>query len=205
MILYYIGPGKKGTGDWCFSDRFISFREIMNLYMNNEHFKGKIIYLVSDCSYSGNWVRGLGIIDEQGVGPCGHLAKEKGILVKVFTSCLCDEIPAELSFSILTVQNDKNTGQVSYKIDIRSDKIYNGQHPSGIDFTRVRCKNKINQPCTMAPGSIWERWSTQRRTMSAGGKEKGRPAWYYLLLVDDEETIRMYKEETTGENAGKNS
>ncbi len=32
VILYYIGPGKKGTGDWCFSDGFISFRDIMQLY-----------------------------------------------------------------------------------------------------------------------------------------------------------------------------
>ena len=91
--------GKKGTGDWCFSDGFISFREIMELYMSNQHFKGKVLTIISDCSYSGSWVKeGMAFMDEQGVGPCGHVAKEKGILVKVFASCLANEIPAELAF-----------------------------------------------------------------------------------------------------------
>ena len=147
----------------------------------------------------------MAFMDEQGVGPCGHAAKEKGILVKVFTSCLCDEIPAELAFSTHTVDNDKNTGQVSYKINVRSDKIRDGQHPSGIDFTTVRCKNKIDQPCTMAPGSTWERWGIGERVMLVDGLDKGRRGWHYVLLVDDEETIRIFKEKTRGENAGKHS
>ena len=34
VFFHYIGPGKKGTGDCCFNDGFISFREIMDLYTN---------------------------------------------------------------------------------------------------------------------------------------------------------------------------
>ena len=177
----------------------------MNLYMTNPHFRGRVLNIVSDCSYSGSWVReAMAFMDEQGVGPCGHVAKEKGILVKVFASCLCDEIPAELAFSTQCVRNDKNTGDVSYRIRFRSDKIHDGQHPSGEDFTRIQCKNKINQPCTRAPGSTWERWSIGERTMLVQGFDRGRRAWHYLLLVDDEKTIRTYNDKTTGENAGKN-
>ena len=72
----------------------------MDLYMSCNSFQGKVLTIVSDCSYSGSWVReAMAFLDEQGVGPCGHVAKEKGILIKVYTSCLVDEVPAELAFS----------------------------------------------------------------------------------------------------------
>ena len=39
-------------------------------------------------------------LDEQGVGPCGHVAKEKGILItSILLLVLPTEIPAELAFS----------------------------------------------------------------------------------------------------------
>ena len=176
----------------------------MDLYMTNQHFKGKVLTIVIDCSYSGSWVReAMAFMDEQGAGPCGHMAKEKGILVKVYTSCLANEIPAELAYFTHSAKNDKNTGVLSYTIDLRSDKIHDGQHPSGIDFSEVQCKNKIDQPCTMAPGSTWQKWNAQKRIMTVNGTDRGRLAWHYLLLVDDEETIRIFKDRTTGENAGK--
>ncbi len=56
----------------------------------------------------------MAFMDNQDVGPCGHAAKEKGILVKVFASCPANEIPAELAFSTHCAQNDKNIGNVSY-------------------------------------------------------------------------------------------
>ena len=202
-MLCYIGPGKEGTGDWCFSDGFISFNEIMGLYMINQYFRGKVLTIVSDCSYSGSWVReAMAFMDEQGVGPCGHIAREKSILIKVFASCLDDEIPAELAFSTHCAVNDKNDGAVGYRSSLRCSKIYERQQPSVIDFTQVRCREKIDQPCTMEPGSTWEKWSTQERVMTARGFDKGRPAWDYLLLTDNEETIRAYKDKTSGENAG---
>ena len=189
VVLYYIGPGKKRTGDWCFSDGFISFRDIMQLYLQNAHFKGKLLRIISDCSYSGCWVKeAMVFMDDQDVGPCGHTAKEKGILFKVFASCQANEIPAELAFSTHCAQNDKNTGTLSYFIKLR-EKIHDGQHTSALDFTTVQCKSKIDEPCTMAPGSTWQQWSTGARIWKIRSKDKAR---YYILLVDDEETIREF-------------
>ena len=108
-MLHYIGPGESGTGDWVLRDGFISFREITNLY--TRHFRGRVLTIISDCSYSGSWVReAMAFMDEQGVGPCGHVAKEKRILLKVYASCLASEIPAELAFSTHCITNDTNTG-----------------------------------------------------------------------------------------------
>ena len=33
VVLHYIGPGKKNTGDWCFADGFITFKDIKEAYM----------------------------------------------------------------------------------------------------------------------------------------------------------------------------
>ena len=84
-----------GTGDWCFEDGFITFRDIAQLYLRASHnFKGRVLTIVSDCSYSGFWVRDcMEFLDELGVQPCGHKAREKGILIKVCASCKSNEVP----------------------------------------------------------------------------------------------------------------
>ncbi len=187
VILYYAGPGKKGTGDWCFSDGFISFRDIMHLYLQNAYFKGKLLYVISDCSYSGCWVKeAMSFLDEHGVGPCGHTAKEKGILVKVLASCLANEVPAELAFSTRCAKNDKNTGTVLYDFRSRGKEIRDGQHTSGLDFTAVQCKSKIDEPCTRIPGLTWK----GGKIIKVTGEAKGRPVWHYVLV--DEETIKEF-------------
>ena len=161
--------------------------------MSNQHFRGRVLTIASDCSYSGSWVKeSMEFMDEQRVGPCGHSAKEKGILVKVYASCLSNEIPMELAFSTHSAKNDKNLGTMSCTIVSRSNEIHEGQHPSGLDFTCVQCKNKIDEPCTMAPGSTWQRRSTAERLFIVRGKDRGQPAWHYVLLVDDEDTITAF-------------
>ena len=52
------------------------------------HFRGHVLTVVSDCSYSGNWINACcEYLDEQGVKPCGHSVQERGIPLKVYTSC----------------------------------------------------------------------------------------------------------------------
>ncbi len=77
-------------------------------------------------------------------------------------------------------------------IKLRGDKIHDGQHVSGLDFTTVQCRSKIDEQCTMAPGSTWQQWSTAERVMLVRGKDRGQPAWHYVLLVDDENTISEF-------------
>ncbi len=162
----------------------------MELY--TEHFQKRVLTIVSDCSYSGRWVKeAMTFMDTQGVGPCGHEAKEKGILVKVYTSCLANEVPAELAYSTHGATNNKNTGIIYY--DFNRKEIHDDQHTSGLDFTQVRCKNKIDQPCTMAPHSTWQLRNDGSRVYLVRGKDKGCQSWHYVLLVDDEETIQAFK------------
>ena len=172
--------------------------------MSNQHFKGKLLYIISDCSYSGSWVReAMAFMDQQGVGPCGHAAKEKGILIKMFASCQDNEIPAELAFSTHCVQNDKNTGQVSYKLTLCSNEVHDRQHPSGIDFTEIQCNHiEIDQPCTMAPGpeSTWQKWTNAKRVILVTGKDKDGPVWHYVLLADYDDAVRSSREKLRRES-----
>ncbi len=167
----------------------------MELY--TEHFKKRVLTIVSDCSYSGRWVKeAMTFMDTQGVGPCGHQAKEKGILVKVLASCYANEVPAELAFSTHAATNNKNTGIIIYYINRK--EIHDDQHTSGLDFTAVQCNNKIDQPCTMALNSTWQQWNRGKRTYLVRGEDRGRRVWHYLLLVDDEETMKEFHQKMGG-------
>ena len=164
----------------------------MDLY--SQHFRGRVLTIISDCSYSGSWVgEAMAFMDEQGVGPCGHVAKEKGILVKVSTSCLANEIPAELAFSTHGIKNNPNTGIMTFNgPNYRGNEIHDGQHPSKLDFTQVRCKNKIDQPCTMVPGSTWDQWRTAERIFLVTGEDRGRACWHYVKGDDNEDTQKAF-------------
>ena len=78
VALHYIGPGRRATGDWCFYDGYISFRDIADLY--TQHFTGKVLAIVSDYSYSGKWEESCKeFLDEIGVQPYRHSAGKKGM------------------------------------------------------------------------------------------------------------------------------
>ena len=180
------------TGDWCFEDGFITFTEIVELYMN--HFRGRVLSIISDCSYAGQWSRQLqGFLDEQGVQPCGHSARDKGILVKLFASCQSNEVPYRLLYSIRANDNDKNNGSCTIKQI--GFEVADAQHIQHIDSTITRCSNKsIDEPCTLKPGYNWRKWSIKERIFLIRGKDGRHPAWQYVLVVDDQDTVDRFKE-----------
>ena len=132
-------------------------------------------------------------LDEYGVQPCGHSAKEKGILIKVRASSKSHEIPHRLFNSIRNYTNDKNTGVLaSWGNDW---EVAKDQHLSSVDSTALRCGVKsIEDRCVLSPDSTWQRRQQEERVYLVRGKDKGRPAWHYVLLVDDDETIKKFKE-----------
>ena len=70
-LIWYTGHGEKATGNWCFKVGVISFEDLFALYM--DHFRGKVLTLVCDCSYSGSWVEQCAMkLDEIGIPSCGH-------------------------------------------------------------------------------------------------------------------------------------
>lgn len=203
VSIRYFGPGKRNTGDWCFEDGYITFREIAECYQ--QYFKGKQLGITCDCSYSGTWVKAcIEYLDEQGVRPCAHSAKEKQLFISVSASCKHNELPFRHLYSIRANTNDKNTGTLGRKGD--GWEIAEGQHFKFVNVATILCENKsIDDPCLLGPQDTWRKILNQERIYVVRGMDKGRPAWHYVLLVDDDETISKFRELTQGPNAGKHT
>jgi hypothetical protein len=168
VALYYIGAGRRGTGDWCFEDGFITFRDIAQLYLRASHnFKGRVLTINSDCSYSGCWVRDcMEFLDEQGVQPCGHKAREKGMVIKVFASCKSKEIPTEYRYPVDGMHNTKSTGDMSFWT---AKQLLETQSTNDIDSSELNCQSgTINEPCTLPPGLTWRTLEEMKRESSEG-------------------------------------
>ena len=131
-------------------------------------------------------------LDEQGVRPCGHKAREKGMLIKVYASCKSNEIPTEYHYFVSGVFNDKNIGVLGCW---PSKKLLETQTTEGIDSSVLRCNNNtIDDPCTLQPDYTWRKWRELGRLYLVRGKDRGEHAWYYVLVADDEDTIREFHE-----------
>ena len=191
-VIYYTGAGRRNTGDWCFEDGFIAFRDIAQLYLQSKP-RGRVLTIVSDCSYSGRWVRDcMEFLDEQGVQPCGHKAREKGILIKIYASCKSNQIPTEYCHSVSGVNNDKNSGVMIFWTP---KQLLETQTTYYIDSSELQCSSEtITEPCTLKAGYTWRKVEEKKRLRLVHGENRGRPAWYYVLLVDDEEIIDKYEE-----------
>ena len=195
VVLYYHGPGRKGTGDWCFANGFITFQDIADLYM--KYFMGSVLVINTDCSYSGSWVTSCReFLDKQGVQPCGHSARDKGILIRLNASCRADEIPQSLYYCTRVQQNDKNTRALYHKFSKAEDP----QHYTRLSSTHIHCDNKtIEQPCTLPPDLTWQKQlhvakeasdEVRKRVHIVPGTDRGRPAWHYVLLPDNKEETK---------------
>ena len=203
MSIHYIGPGKQRAGDWCFQDGFITFSDIAKIYL--KHSEGKVLTIHSDCSYAGCWIKALAqFLDDNNVRPCGHSAKDRGILLKVSTSCKTNEVAHQLAYSLRGTHTDKNTG--AFSAGPPGKEVGNAQHIQMIDATKIHCKNKeIKAECALSPGVTWLKWRKSKRVFLVRGHDNGRPAWRYLLLVDDDDIIDQFKEQTQGANAGRHT
>ena len=194
VVICYHGPGKLHTGDWCFSDGFVTFREVASLY--TEHYRGCILEIHSDCSHSGHWVTACEeFLDEQGVLPCGHSGKEKGMLLSVTSSCTRVEVPYCLLYAIRAIVNDKNTGTLA-SLD-EGCQLTERQHLRKVTTLQITCENKsIDIPCNLRLDYTWRKKREAERVYLVRGLnvERGWPVWQYVMLVDDEVMVEMFKE-----------
>ena len=132
-------------------------------------------------------------LDEQRVQPCGHKAREKGMIIKVFTSCKSYEIPTEYRYSVCGTFNDKNTGVIGF---CGGKQLMNKQTTVNLDCSKLRCGSKtIDEPCTLQSHHTWNKVSEGKRIRHIRGEDLDHPAWCYILLEDDDVIQRNYETE----------
>ena len=196
-VIYYIGAGRKNTGDWCFEDGVITFRDITELYLRaSPSFKGRVLTIVSDCSYSGCWVRDcMEFLDLQGVQPCGHKAREKGILIKVYASCGPTQIPTQYQFSVHGASNDRNKGHM---FSYTSKQLLDTQHTYSVNSSVIRCRDSehIEDTCLLQSDCTWQKWRKREHIQLIVDVDEShsRPTWQYVLLDDNETKVWEFKE-----------
>ena len=175
-----MGHSEKGSGNWCFKDGAISFQDIFSLYRKYCPTNCKCLGIITDCCYSGHWVRECAkTLDSLHIPPCGHRARENRALVKVFASCQAEQEAAEPGYSVeaVRVQDDGST--------IHYAKQLSQQRSTRFDSTALACCKGPDSPCpkTTFQHLKWEdavnkSWSIQE----INRKECGRDKWYYIML-----------------------
>ena len=177
-LIKYLGHSEKGTGNWCFKDGTISFQEIFNLY--RKFSAGKTLSLVSDCCYSGHWVRKCAkTLDSLRIPPCGHRAREKGTLIKVIASCRPDEEAGEPCYSIEALKIEDDGSTIDYAEQLTHQKSV------WFDSTRLVCYKDPDSPCpkTTFQHLKWDDAVDQSMNIQSGKRnEGGRDMWYYIML-----------------------
>ena len=129
-------------------------------------------------------------LDEQGVEPCGHKAREKGMIIKVLTSCKSNEIPTEYCYSVNGVVNDKNTGVFT---SYQRKQLLPTQATDGIDSSDLQCNSKtIDELCTLRPGYTWSKYRAANRLYLVHDKDHSGTVWYYVLLEDNDDVVKNF-------------
>lgn len=190
-LIRYTGHGVQGSGDWVFNSGTVSFSEIYELY--KKYFHGKLLYIVTDCCYSGELVLRLAeYLSSQNIGACGHCTRERGVLIKVFAACLPRETAYDGAYSdkgvsINPTSHDMNFSQATIEVEGKR------QTPCFLDTTEVCCYNSPQEKCNwnLIPRDTDWSWSQlansdHRRSINrlylVRGKDRGKPAWHYVLV-----------------------
>ena len=183
VVIWYTGHGEKDTGNWCFKDGVISFQDVFGLYM--DHMRGKRLTIISDCSYSGNWIKQCAEkLDEIGIPACGHHARDQEILLRLFPSCKANEKATISCYAkeAVVINDEDNSIRYYYKT------LTSGQTSLWGDFRGLCCSSESG-PCDVS--SKWcDRLMTMNQLFLTRGKDRGRPVWHYILV--DEDKFEVY-------------
>lgn len=190
-MIWYTGHGEKTTGNWVFQDGIISFRDIYALYF--DHFRSKPLTIVSDCSYSGSWVKECSsAMDELGIPSCGHHTREAGLLLKVYCSCKENQTALPFVFCQEAVSTDDHKQYLYYA----SKKIGAWQDTQITSFITIRCSKQPTERCEIPALHSWEdRLSDPELLQLVRGSDRGRPAWHYVRVHSQK--FNEFKERTS--------
>ena len=202
--IYYTGYGEEHTGNWCFKDGSITFQDIFDLY--NKYLKGKLLYVYTDSSYSGQWVVECAkCLDEMGIGACGHQAREQGVLIKVYASCQPHQKATSGSFVMQEgIQYYETWNGIAVH---RNKNLSNTQTTYGCSFTDTTCLKTHTSPCQLpnVPFSCSWKWKDvididyhvkqSNYVYLVHGKDRGRPSWHYVMVKSnlDEKFLEKIK------------
>ena len=153
------------------------------------HFKGKPLTITSDCSYSGNWINDCAKrLDDLNVPSCGHHTREQGLLFQIVTSCQPNEEATALCFINEAVEYSEADKAV---IITFNGTLTSGQKSMLQNFKNIHCSKPASESCEATLDCTWSNCLKSHLIYRVRGTDRGRAAWYYVLV--DEDKIVDYK------------
>ena len=118
-------------------------------------------------------------LDRLGIPPCGHRAREQGILVKVFASCQPDQKAAEPCHSVESMFVSDDGTQFT------DAKQLSQQKSAWFTSTKLVCCRAPDSPCPKNTFQHlkWEDGVDRKfNILEITRKEGGADKWYYIML-----------------------
>ena len=132
-------------------------------------------------------------LDSLRIPPCGHKARERGVLLRVFTSCKPDQKAAEPGYSMKAMLVDEG-GMV-----MGSAMSFESQQSTWFSGTKLVCCQGPDSACPKSAFSQLKWMDSVKRGLPvklAVTKEQGKDQWHYLMLKDaSEETAQAFEAE----------
>lgn len=192
-LLYFTGLSQEGTGNWCFRDGVISLEEVLDLYQ--KFFKHQMLYIVSDCSFSGQWVlQAVEFLDKLGIPPCGHHSLAQGVLLKVWAICKQSE-RAKMLHGVREVMRISDDRFLTFH-----SREHRQLTMSSID---ICCQSRMLNSCdgmhiSKMPSLKWSDRLRGHLLYLVRGKDKGRAAWHFVMI--DEGNTNAFREQVASGN-----
>ena len=118
-------------------------------------------------------------LDQLGIPPCGHRARERGVLIKVFASCQPDQKAAEPCYSVEGVTLSDDGTVTSFAMQLSK------QRSTWFDGTGLVCCRGPDSPC---PKNTflhlkWEDYVGGHFPVTLINRKEGEAIkWYYIML-----------------------
>ena len=170
--------------------------DIFNLFEKHLQERGLSLTIVSDCSYSGNWINDCADhLDKMEIPSCGHYTREKNILVQVVASCQHNE-EVTASYANEAVEYLEEFQVVKFRDNILSS----GQKPVGVDFRTIRCGKNDNEPCEADNVCTWKDCITHHysEVVPFYVSFEGKGYWHFAALETEDEKENFRREVASG-------
>ena len=138
-----------------------------------------------------------------GIPPCGHKAREQGVMIKVFASCQPNQKAGDPCYSVEGVEFSEEDQCMYFN---SNKQLTENQTSIKGDFNKLVCCKGPDDACPAeselknwkwvdaVSGEIW----TNIRLMRS--IDRGSQSWYYILLYNeiDEERRTQFKAQAPG-------
>ena len=173
------------------------------MFMDATDDNGKLLAVISDCSYSGNWVyRCAAILDNEKIPPCGHKTNDESLQVRVHCSARPFQEAQELCYSSKGVKVRKD-GDFSF-LDISLTPLQSTCHG---DFNKLVCCRGPDDRCRMDEDIKDWTWTDivtgklRESIHTIQGYKNDEKCWYIILLFNrGEEFVEQYKIQARSES-----